>query len=78
MTDQLPRIVDLMPREPSAAPPYSPRFLIALALSSVPYRWWGKGRLVAEDGPPVDNIMECLRRGGWKIVPMEREDYERS
>lgn len=71
----IPVIVDLMPRDPSAGPPYSPRFLIALALSTIPYKWWGKGRLVGEHDAPVENVMESLRKGGWKIVPMERADF---
>lgn len=73
MTAPLPIIVDLMPRDPSADPPYSPSFLIALALSAVPYRW--SGRLLGEESIPVTSVLDALRRGGYKIVPMERADY---
>lgn len=77
MTNPLPRIVDLMPREarePSAAPPYSVHFLIALSLCMIPYRW--AGRPLRENSYPVRTVVNVLRWGGYKIVPMEREDYE--
>ena len=75
--DVLPVVIDRMPREarePSAEPIYSARFLIALALSTIPYRW--SGRILAEESAPVDAVLEALKAGGWKIVPMEREDFE--
>lgn len=77
MSDPLPRIVDLMPREgrePSAAPPYSIQFLIALALCMIPYRW--AGRPLTENSYPVRTVLTVLKWGGYKIVPLEREDYE--
>lgn len=73
--DVLPVRIDVMPREPSAGPPFTASFLIALALSAIPYRW--SGRLLSEESLPVRAVRETLRRGGYKIVPMEREDYER-
>lgn len=71
----LPVIVDRMPRDPSAEPPYSAPFLIALALSTVPFRW--SGRILGEESIPVTAVLDMLKRGGFKIVPMERADYER-
>jgi hypothetical protein len=70
----IPKIVDLMPRDPSPWPPYSPRFLIAFALSAIPYQW--SGRALSEESMPVSQVVDALRAGGYKIVPMEREDYE--
>jgi hypothetical protein len=74
MTNPIPRIVDLMPRDPSPWPPYSPRFLIAFALSAIPHHW--SGRALGEESVPVDQVVNALRAGGYKIVPMERADYE--
>lgn len=74
--DKLPVRIDQMPREarePSAAPACSARFLIAFALSAIPYHW--SGRPLSEDSHPVNQVLDALRFGGWKIVPMEREDY---
>ena len=70
----LPTIVDLMPRDPSAGPPYPPEFLIALALSTIPFRW--SGRLLSEESIPVTAVLNALKSGGYKIVPMERSDYD--
>lgn len=72
-----PRRIDLMPREArdaSAAPPYSIKFLIALALCMIPRKWAGKP--LTENSYPVRAVISTLRWGGYKIVPMEREDYE--
>jgi hypothetical protein len=73
----LPVRIDMMPREarePSAKPFFTPSFLIALALSAIPFRW--SGRLLSEESIPVCAVLDALRQGGWKIVPMERADYE--
>lgn len=70
----LPRSIDRMPQDPSAEPPYSPAFLIALALSTVPVSW--SGRLLSEESIPVTHLMNTLKQGGYKIVPMTREDYK--
>ena len=77
--DHLPVRIDLMPREardPSAENLYTPRLLIAVALSMIPYRW--SGRVLSEESIPVSAVLDALRLGGYKIVPMEREDYERT
>lgn len=76
MKHAIPVIVDRMPQEASADPPYSPAFLIALALSTVPYSWSGK--LQGEESIPVTSVISTLKRGGYKIIPMERADYERA
>lgn len=76
-SDTLPVSVDLMPREarePSAGPIFTPKLLIAVALSTIPYRW--TARLFSEESVPVLAVLEALKRGGYKIVPMERADYE--
>lgn len=74
MTTKLPTRTDRMPRDPSAEPPYTPSFLIALALSTIPYRW--SGHILGEESVPVTSVLDVLKRGGYKIVPMERADYE--
>ena len=75
--DALPVRIDQMPREarePSAAPLLSPKLLIALALTAIPYNW--SGRLLSEESVPVLAVLDALKRGGWKIVPMTREDFK--
>lgn len=74
MTNPLPVIVDLMPRDPSAEPPYTPAFLIALALSTCPTSW--SGRIISEESIPVCHVLDTLKRGGWKLEPMKREDFK--
>lgn len=69
----LPDRVDLMPSAPSAAPHYSARFLIALALSTVDVKW--AGHILSEQSIPVNQVLDALDRGGWKIVPKERGDF---
>lgn len=67
--------VDRMPlREPSASPPHSVTYLIALALCMIPSSWSGKP--LSEESYPVRAILRTLKWGGYKIVPMEREDFE--
>jgi hypothetical protein len=70
----LPKSVDRMPEASSAGPPFSPRFLIAAALSMIPFSWSGK--MLSEESIPVRAVEDALRQGGYKIVPMERQDYE--
>lgn len=70
----LPARIDRMPQDASASPPYSPAFLVALALSTCDVKWAGK--IVSEESIPVTHVLDTIRRGGWKIVPMERSDYE--
>lgn len=75
--DNLPVSVDLMPNEArvrDAQPILKPAEIIAIALSMVPYRW--SGRVLSEESVPVTAVIEALKRSGWKIVPMERADYE--
>lgn len=60
-------------RKPTAAPTVSPRECIALALTC---SQWKPGRIVDPDGDIVNLVLSSLKREGWKIVPMERGDYE--
>lgn len=70
MTEKLPVIVDRMPlevRKPRAGPLLDPDEVIALALSSVPYRW--SGRALSETSQPVQEVLTALHLAGYKIVP---------
>ena len=62
-------------RKPSAAPTVTARECIALALTC---SQWKPGRIVDPDGDIVSLVLKSLDREGWKIVEMERGDYERS
>lgn len=46
-----------------------PEFVIALALSTVPYRW--SGRLLSEESLPVRAVLMALKEAGYRIVPTE-------
>lgn len=70
-----PESVDLMPRENSALPPYGYRRLIAFALSICDVKW--AGHILSETSIPVNQVLDALDKGGWKIVPKERSDFER-
>lgn len=60
-------------RKPSAAPLLRPREAITAALSMmIP----GPALMISPNGPLVSMILFALSRTGWKIVPMERSDYE--
>lgn len=75
--DALPVRIDQMPREarePSVGPILEPGEVIAIALSMIPYKW--SGRALTDKSIPVTHVLDALKRGGWKIVPMEREDFE--
>lgn len=69
----LPTSIDLMPADrPSPGPAgrqLDPDFVIALALSTVPYRW--SGRLLSEDSLPVRAVLLALKEAGYRIVPAE-------
>lgn len=67
---RLPTSVDRMPieaRKPRAGPLLDPGEVIALALSSIPYRW--SGRALGEDSPPVREVINALHLAGYKIEP---------
>lgn len=66
--DQLATIL----RKPTAGPLVTPEEVIAVALSAfVP----GPADLISPTGRGVRIIMLLLKKMGYKIVPMEREDY---
>jgi len=60
-------------RKPTAAPTVSPSECIALALTASE---WKPGHIMDPDGDVVQLVLRALKREGWKIVPMERGDYE--
>lgn len=62
-------------RKPTAAPTIRPAECIAVALTCAQ---WKPGRIVDPDGEVVRLVLKSLRKEGWKIVEMERGDYERS
>lgn len=80
--DTLPRSVDRMPveaRKPRAGPLLDPDEVICNALNSVPFKWWRDRKNVpplSETSEPVRAVVDGLRLAGYKIVPMERADYE--
>ncbi|MCS3725477.1 hypothetical protein [Bradyrhizobium betae] len=68
----LPTIIDLMPQErpaPDQGRRLDPEFVIAVALSTVPYRW--SGRLLSEESLPVRAVLIALKEAGYRIVPAE-------
>ena len=68
----LPTIIDRMPQDRPAADQgqrLDPDFVIAVALSTVPYRW--SGRLLSEDSLPVRAVLIALKEAGYRIVPAE-------
>lgn len=68
----LPTIIDRMPADrpaPDQGRQLDPDFVIALALSTVPYRW--SGRLLSEDSLPVRAVLIALKEAGYRIVPAE-------
>lgn len=70
----LPKSTDRMPEAKPDGPPFSPAFLIAASLSMISHSWSGK--LLSEESIPVNAVLDALKKGGWKIVPMEREDFK--
>lgn len=80
--DTLPKSVDRMPpeaRKPRAGPLLDPDEVIANSLNSVPFKWWRDRKNVpplSETSEPVRAVLQGLRLAGYKIVPMERADYE--
>jgi hypothetical protein len=65
----------LIMRKPRAEPLVTPEEVIAVALSAfVP----GPADLISPTGRGVRTIMLLLKKMGYKIVPMEREDYDGS
>ena len=46
-----------------------PEFVIALALSTVPYHW--SGRLLSEESLPVRAVLMALKEAGYEIKPRE-------
>ncbi|WP_445222229.1 hypothetical protein ACKWRH_21475 [Bradyrhizobium sp. Pa8] len=68
----LPTAIDLMPQDRPASGQghrLDPDFVIAVALSTVPYRW--SGRLLSEDSLPVRAVLIALKEAGYRIVPAE-------
>lgn len=59
-------------RKPTAAPTVLPAECIAVALTASE---WKPGHIMDPDGNVVQLVLQALKREGWKIVPMEREDY---
>ena len=60
-------------RKPTAKPLVTPAEAIAIALSTVR---WKPGGLLDPDGVIVHLVLKAIRQAGWKIVAMERADYE--
>jgi hypothetical protein len=60
-------------RKPTAAPIIMPAECIALALTAAQ---WSAGRIMDPNGDVVQLVLKSLRHEGYKIVPMERADYE--
>lgn len=82
MKNPLPKSVDRMPpeaRKPRAGPLLDPEEVVCTSLNGVSYRWW---RIHKNEPPlsvtsePVRAVMQGFRLAGYKIVPMERADYE--
>ncbi|EJN14723.1 hypothetical protein PMI42_01696 [Bradyrhizobium sp. YR681] len=65
----LPTSIDLMPAVPDQGRRLDPEFVIAVALSTVPYRW--SGRLLSEESLPVRAVLIALKEAGYRIVPAE-------
>lgn len=83
MRDALPQSIDRMPpehREKRAGPLLDPDEVIAQSLNAVPFKWWrdrkNSAPPLSETSQPVRAVIDGLRFAGYKIVPMEREDYE--
>lgn len=78
----LPRSVDRMPveaRKPRAGPLLDPDEVICASLNAIPFKWWRSHKNeppLSETSEPVRAVREGLRLAGYKIVPMERADYE--
>lgn len=78
----LPKSLDRMPlpsRKPRAGPLLDPDEVIATALNGISYRWWRmhpKCPPLSDTSQPVRSVIEGLRMAGYKIVPMEREDFK--
>lgn len=78
----LPSSVDRMPpqlRDKRPGPPLDPDEVIAMALNGVPFKWWRTHKNeppLSETSEPVRQVIAGLRLAGWKIVPMERADYD--
>ena len=87
-SERLARINDLndrlatVMRKPRAAPILDPNEVIAWALNSIEFQWWPRSlkefRGFTETSIPVTTVLCALRLAGYKIVPMERADYERT
>jgi hypothetical protein len=60
-------------RKPTAAPTVTPAECIAVALTASE---WKPGNIMDPDGTVVQLVLKALKREGWKIVPMERGDYD--
>lgn len=81
-TTKLPTRTDRMPlqsRKPRAGPLLEVREAIATSLNGVSWKWWRdhpKQPPLSETSEPVIAVEQGLRFAGYKIVPMERADYE--
>lgn len=60
-------------RKPTAENTVTPAECIALALTASE---WKPGHIMDPDGDVVQLVLKSLRHEGWKIVPMERGDYD--
>jgi hypothetical protein len=62
-------------RKPRASPLLEPREVISCALNyAMQYEFWK--RQITDTSLVVRAVEEALRSEGYKIVPMERADYE--
>lgn len=67
---RLPASIDLMPADrpaPGEGGQLDVDFVIAMALSTVPYRWSGK--LLDETSLPVRAVRTALDKAGYEIKP---------
>jgi hypothetical protein len=60
-------------RKPTAAPTVTPAECIAVALTASE---WKPGNIMDPEGNVVQLVLKSLKREGWKIVPMEKGDYD--
>ena len=69
------RLAAVLLRGPRATPLLDPGEAIACGLNyAMMFQFWK--REITENSMVVHAITEALRIEGYKIVPMEREDYE--
>lgn len=70
------RLVPILARKPRAAPLLDPEETVACGLNyAMQFEFWK--REITAESQVVNAVMQALRLEGYKIAPMEREDYDR-